>query len=447
MIPSTLRHPPYSQIVDGLTGIVPYIAEVEWGRSDPDVFYTVAGSAVETLPSSAELAHYGIGGRDRRISGCGVGLNYEQALWAAAGEVAERYCLYRVPHGELVVASWKELADQGQEAIAPNRWALFDSGQYKSSNIPFPFFGDDTPVAWVRAQSLTRRHDCYVPACMIYFCPVEGAQIVSHAISTGAACAPEMPGAILRGICEVVERDAFIIMWRNQLPCPRVEIDPASSIYSLFQEKFVRPGLDYTLIHTTLDVQIPSFLGILRNLRHDPPRIVVGGACHPDPNKAVWKTLFELMQGLQWLQNPKPKSFTIEPGFANIRTFEDRMSLYAYGNQAEALSFLLDNPDAIKLSTIASADLGDDGASASWCCNEMAKRNIEVLALDITSADIAEAGLSVVKVLAPECQPMEADHRLQFLGGSRWREVPVQLGFRRAVSSIETINPYPHPFP
>jgi ribosomal protein S12 methylthiotransferase accessory factor len=196
-----------------------------------------------------------------------------------------------------------------------------------------------------------------------------------------------------------------------------------------------------------MDLPVPSFFGILRNLRHDPPRILVGGACDPDPNKAVLKTLLELAQSIQWTNHLGDQPFVAEEDFANVRTFEDRMRLYSYGNQPEAFQFLFDHPKVIELSSIPSVDLGDDSANVRQCCEELAKRNIELFAIDATSVDAAEAGLSVIKVLSPECQPMEADHRVPFLGGNRWRDVPVQLGLRSAPASINTMNPYPHPYP
>lgn len=433
------HRPPQLQLVDPVTGIVPFITEVEYARSDPHVFVAVA--------ESGDLASYGFPGGGRRISGSGAGLVYDDAYWAAVGETVERYCLQVIHPEDIVIATWQELVDRGENAVAPKRWALFDPSQH--GKTIFSEFNEHTPVAWVKAQSLTERRDCLVPACLVYFMMShwEGTKVVSPSFSTGAACARTTDEAILKGICEIVERDACMIVWRNQLPCPRVEIDPASSVYGIFREKFLRPGLEFAFFKTTLDLPIPSFLGVLLNLRHDPPRIVVGGACHPDPNKAVLKTLLELAQGLQWMNHLGDQTFPVQDGFANVNTFEDRMRLYTYGNQANAFQFLFDHPKVLKLSNIRSVDLGDDRANVCYCRDELAKRNIELLALDVTSADVAEAGLSVIKVLSPECEPMEGDHRMPFLGGKRWREVPVQLGFCATTPSLSGVNPYPHPYP
>jgi ribosomal protein S12 methylthiotransferase accessory factor len=50
-------------------------------------------------------------------------------------------------------------------------------------------------------------------------------------------------------------------------------------------------------------------------------------------------------------------------------------------------------------------------------------------------------------VLIPGLETMEGDHRIPFLGGCRWREVPFRLGRRASPSALENINPFPHPYP
>jgi len=435
------RHPPQSQLVDGLTGIVSFVSDIERGRSDPDTFVSVA--------ESGDLASFGFPGGSRRIIGSGAGMTYDDAFWASVGETVERYCLQSVPYEDMVVASWRELKEAGHEAVAPEDWALFDPGQNQGRDFFFPPFDRETKVAWVRLDSLTRRVETYVPACMVYFMvkPVAGAAVVSPGVSTGAACARSIAEGIFKGICEIVERDAFMIMWRNQLACPRVEIDKQSSIYNLVQDKFIRHGFDYTIIETTLDLGIPSFCGILRNTRHHPTRIIVGGSCHPDPERAVIKTLLELAQGIQWMNHLGAKSFKAEPGFTNVHTFDERMLLYAYGNYPEAFRFLLDNPNVVKLSQIPSVDQGSDSANIRRSVDLLARKQIELLALDVTSVDVEGTGVSVIRVVAPQCEAMEGDYRAQFLGGKRWRQVPVDTGYRPKPSTLQEINSFPHPYP
>jgi ribosomal protein S12 methylthiotransferase accessory factor len=284
------QRPPIPSVVDSFTGIIPFTAETETERCDPDVFVVSAGTADTTV--------YGF---PHKVSsnGSGAGLTFRDAYRSAIGEGIERYASSIIHSEDLILGSYNKLHQQGCDLISPDRWALFHPNQYE--HIPFAPFCEDTPITWVRAKSLICQQERLVPACMIYISYYphfikDGEKVIATAISTGAACASSRIEALLKGTCELVERDAFMIMWRNRLPLSRVCIDSRSSLHSIFEEKFSRPGLEYTLIYTTLDLSIPSFFGILLDTRHKIPSIVVGGAAHLDPCQAALKTLFELVQ-------------------------------------------------------------------------------------------------------------------------------------------------------
>lgn len=433
--------PPPPKVVDSLTGIIPFIAEVEMERSDPDVFVVASQIADTTVYGISYLP---------ASSGSGAGLGIQVAYWAAVGETVERYACGILHPEDLIFGSSTELSRRGYRSVEPKRWTLFHLSQY--NKVPFVPFQEDTVIGWVRAESLTHGEERIVPASLVYmpyhpYFTESGEQVIGYAISTGTACARSRAEALLKGICEVVERDAAIIVWRNRLACPRVHIDPQSALYPLFQERFARPGLEYTLVYTTLDLTIPSFLGILKDRRREPPGIIVGGAAHPDPYKAALKTLLELVQGLKWMDQIGYKPVQAEEGFRNIRSFDDRARLYAFGDMQEACQFFWENSHEIPLSSIPSLDTND--ASMNWrrCCDLLSQCGLEVIALDLTPVDVLACGLHVIKVLIPECEPMEGDHRLSLLGGRRWREIPVQLGMRAIPADLEQLNPYPHPYP
>lgn len=421
--------------VDALTGIVTALFDIEMEKSDPDVHVF----ATQTTNIRAYGYPY-----DMASAGSGAGLTREAAVGAAVGESLERYAC-SVSHPEdLILASAGALEARGEHIVSPSRWALFDPAAAALSE--YARFDADVRIAWTPAQSLTHQVDSWVPASLVYM-PLpkhfaeQGEQFVASAISTGAACAPTPAEAMFKGICEVLERDAFIISWRNRLPLPRVEIDPASALYELFQRRFARPGLEYTIFCTTLDLEMPSFLGIMRDLRRVPPSLTVGGAAHPDPSRAVLKTLLELVQGLKWSDNVTEREFPIVESFSNVRGFDDRMKLYAFNDLFEAFGFL-DHKNAIPLSAIASSDSQNASQNLRNWLSRLKAHGLEALAVDLTTVDLEACGYAVTKVVIPECEVMEGDHTKPFLGGRRWREAPQRLGLKAA-----PMNPYPHPYP
>lgn len=430
---------PRLSAVDNYAGIISYVIESENERSDPDIF-VVAGYI-------SDIQKYGFL-KDVSDNGSGAGLDFQSAFMAAVGECMERYSLSIIHPEDLILGSYEELTNKGYFIVSPKTWSLFDESQH---NIFAPFY-DNTPISWVRAQSLTHKNDKLVPASMVYipyevFFPEQKEKIVSMAISTGAACAKSYTEALLKGICEVVERDAFMIMWRNRLQLPRIKIDIDSELYDVFQDKFVRSGLEFVIVHTTLDLCIPSFFGFAIDARCDPPSIIAGGAAHPDPSQAVMKTLLELAQGLKWKDYVEHKPIEIEKGFSNIRSFDDRVRLYAFNDMRHSMQFILENKQELPLSTIPSFDSGSIRLNLDNCINMLAKHNLEVIALDLTPIDVQQCGFVVTKILIPGCETMEGDHIMPFLGGRRWREVPHSLGLLSYEPDLKSINPDPHPYP
>jgi ribosomal protein S12 methylthiotransferase accessory factor len=238
-----------------------------------------------------------------------------------------------------------------------------------------------------------------------------------------------------------------MIVWRNRLPVPAVHIDPKSELGRFVSETFERPGLEYSLFHTTLDTGIPSFFGVLRDVSRTPAAMLVGGAAHPDPAAAAVKTLLELVQGLKWLDYAPRKEIAIEEGFANIRSFEHRMFLYAYGQLPEAFDFLMSHNSSVDFDSIASLAGPTIPESARACIGAVERLGLEALGIDVTSPDVRETGLHVVRVMIPGCVLMEGDHLLPFRGGRRWKDMPVELGWRAAAIEWPDVNPFPHPYP
>ena len=421
-----------NDLVSPRTGLIPTVVDIERDLGDPCV--AVAGA------QTADLSAYGYTQREPS-SGSGAGLTRETARAAAIGEAVERYALALASDHDLVVASAEELRGREPRAVPPDDWALFAPEQ--EAALPFPHFTNETRIAWLEGWSLTRKEPTLVPACMV-FIPYEphsdSEEVVTAATSTGTACAGSLNEALLKGICEIVERDAFMIVWRNRMTCPRVILDPRTPLGKLVIERFERAGLEYRVFYTTLDLELPSFFGLAIDTRAAEPTIVAGGAAHPSAETAVLKTYLELVQGLKWKDYYGSERFPIEASFGNVRSFEDRARLYGTNDLRAAFDFLDAGGEERPLGLIPSADGRTSTLDA--CVRRCSDAGYDVVAADITPSEAEECGLSVAKVLIPACTLMEGDHTLPFLGGHRWQDVPVRLG-----RSAGGINPYPHPYP
>jgi ribosomal protein S12 methylthiotransferase accessory factor len=424
-----------SDVEDPSVGLVTSMLEAAPSARDPDVAVQVARIA-DIKAYDWPLA--------TASDGSGAGLTGESAYGAAIGECCERYALATIPADRFVRGSAGAL-EAATRPVEPERWALFDATQ-RERGLPYPPFDPDLEISWLEASELTTCVERLVPACLVSlpFDDERHGPAIAPSVSTGAACAPSLPAAVLACLCELIERDAFMIAWRNRLSLPHVRISAPHPLADVFAERFARPHLEYNIVQTTLDLDVPSFFGWVRDRRRRPPAIVAGGAAHPDPQRAVMKTLLELAQGLRWLDHLSPLPSVQSTDFSQIRSFEDRVRMYAFCEWADdAFTFLSDGGETYLGDIEPFPEDGEPRALIS----ELGARQVEALAVDLTPSDVHDAGLVVARVLCPSLEVMEGDHVVPLLGGRRWRDVPVRLGLAAQPPGIEDINPWPHPYP
>ena len=72
---------------------------------------------------------------------------------------------------------------------------------------------------------------------------------------------------------------------------------------------------------------------------------------------------------------------------------------------------------------------------------------MQLIVKDLTTSDVNQLGFSVVKVIIPELQQIEADYNFRYLNCKRTREVPKKLGYGDLAENSKMYNRAPHPFP
>lgn len=430
--------------VDDLTGLVRWVLDIPAEPGEPTIFNASVKMAATTVYN--EHPCYDNNG--------GSGLTAQDARGAALGEGLERYCCSVYDHGDLLVGSYDEVS-RAHPAVRPDDLALF---RPHVDTAPGSAHAHDVPLAWVWAWRPVARSAVLVPACLVYMPYFPGTPdevVLAPAVSTGLACASTVDDAVLRGLCEAVERDAFMITWMNRLPVPRVDLTSDPRLRRVYADRLARDGLEYLLVRTTTDLGVPSFLCVLLDHRRSPTMISVGGAAGLDPVRAATKAMTEAVQTREWgkfLGGPEGRApFAAE--YDDVRDFEDHVRLYAYGDMEHAVDFLRSGP-LVGLDEGAGAPPGPPppwprsvGADLATVLGRLDDAGLDVLALDLTTTDVHEAGYRVARTIVPQLQPLDADHRLRFLGGRRLYEAPVRMGYRTAPSTVADLNPVPHPYP
>ena len=86
-----------------------------------------------------------------------------------------------------------------------------------------------------------------------------------------------------------------------------------------------------------------------------------------------------------------------------------------------------------------------DKENAELLINELLKKNYNVFVVDLTTPQVRELGLNVIKVLVPELLPLYHDEEYPYKGNKRLYQVPIELGLRKKMIAEEEINSS-HPF-
>jgi ribosomal protein S12 methylthiotransferase accessory factor len=273
--------------------------------------------------------------------------------------------------------------------------------------------------------------------------------IIRLPITTGAAAGLNISDALYRGICEVVERDAFIIMYLNELSPPLVDLSSLNDdLIETLLTRFRDANLEAYVYDITTDIPIPAFLCLLIDRTGVGPAISVGAKASLNPEEAILGCIEESQQSRHWLRTLKQDK-TVKPPtrktkWENISNLEQRGLLWSDVSMIPKLSFLL---GAKKKSL--SGDLHNKKRGRSdklkTCLKILRERNQACYYVDVTTLDVEELGLKVVKVIMPKLQPLYLDERFRYWGGSRLRNVPKILGQKKA-DAQERLNPIPHPF-
>jgi ribosomal protein S12 methylthiotransferase accessory factor len=332
-----------------------------------------------------------------------------------------------------LIATARELGDS---AVAPERFALFSERQLASPGFPFRRFTPDSRIAWVEGQALPGGRSAFLPAELVYLGAAAGCAPIAYSTSSGLACDRSELAATVKGAFELIERDAFMLVWSNRLSLPLLEWG---------EDVFDRTGLDYAAVNLSPVHDVPCVLGVVRAPAGVPGALGVGAAAASTVERAAWKALAEAFSA----RAAGVKLTLLDPdaGDRPVVTFEDHIRRYADHRHAPCAAFLASSSERAPLESV--PPLEGDGPK-QWLtalCRRIEAAGSRAYAVDVTAPDVAELGLSVIRVLAPELCALDTADELRFLGGRRLYEAAAALGLRPGPLGEDDVNPDPHPFP
>ncbi len=449
--PLKLADPPASMIAEALvrgkrlisshTGIISQVQHETLLPGEPIVSFLRSTPA----DTSAYL------GETALNSGDGTSITKDRAIMKAVGESIERYCSAQFDSDDFLFSNYEDIREP---AVCPQEFALFSERQYQTSEFPFHKLASQTPVFWSLGYSLTNNRLVYVPAGFVYVPyrftnPKESKFHIS--ISTGLACGTSRAMALYKGLMEAIERDAFMILWRNKLSMPLIDLKniDAPSITELLNSLRQTP-VQVFAIQATIDIEVPVVLVILRNASEKSPYTVTGISANLNPTLALRGALEEgILTFLGMNRFVKTKSdYRPESNYKDLKTPIEHAVAHAVCPELQKeIDFLVSSKTTVSLNEIKDKSHKGYVSNINTTMELLKEKGLETIALDITTPDIDEAGFKVVRAIVPGLQPLDIDHNTMYLGGKRLYQAPCNAGLLERPLKEEELNMAPHCFP
>ncbi|MCW9054903.1 MAG: YcaO-like family protein [Candidatus Pacebacteria bacterium] len=388
-------------------------------------------------------------------SGHGVHFFSEKrALWRTLGECVERF-LWRYENesnSEYITASYEEMPERTLDIFS----VVGFSNEQRADN-KFIQFTEKTPLRWVPSTSLISNKKIYCPAqfssayymgfVQTPFLKDEKSRrdepMLRWCVSTGLATGASTEDALVSGILEIIERDAFMISYLNKLTPPQVDLEELAlrdKEVSLILKSFKRHNLEAYVLELPTDFPVAVYCTVIKDKSGVGPSIAVGASADFDKKTCL---LDSMSEALSVRVSVRSLSKRHSNKIKNMNQ-DGRLIHWAQKEQLEKLNFFLGGEKKkCAFTTNKTGRVRHGKEELKELIHSFKKNGQELCYVDLTTKETRGAGFFTVNVIAPEMQPLHLNEFVPYLSGKRLREVPEKLGY----TSAETLNTEPHPFP
>lgn len=432
------------QMVDAKTGLIKLCYELQPEPDSPQFFHYYAHTS-DTAAFSGQSNFRNTGG---------VATSRRVAMAKAIGEAIERYssALYAIESFPLVSAQNAQF-----RCVAPAAFQYYNDAQFADPLFSYKPFNASTRVRWTPAVDLMDMSEVHVPACAVwmpyYFDLGSGETPIMQPISSGLAAHCSLEEATLGGLLEVIERDAFSLTWQGGLSHPKIRIETLSDANYDLVRRIEATGHEVHLLNATTDLGVPVVISVAYHPQQPAPPLVVAAAAELDPEEAVRKTLEELVHTSRYMREVQDwhEPFDAGENWSGVNEQIQHLRLWGDRSMLEHARFLTASPKRVdfgelpNLANKSVKSVKSVGRATRSLVEQIDRHGFRCYAVDLTSPDVAQMGMRVVRALIPGLHPFFIGHRNRARNCPRLFEAPQRMGFKPILPGQD--NPVPHPFP
>ena len=318
----------------------------------------------------------------------GKGITKDHAKASAMMEGFERYSAEKQENDETIISTVDEISTKG-EYIDP-----------KTLNLPQKYEKEDIsqiPLEWNLATDIISNKDYYVPSNAVFHPYTHDNNIQSFFKSNtnGLASGNILEEAILHGMFEVIERDAWSIFELTHKNYSQINLDTIESeLINNTIEKFESNGIKIKLMDFTADIKVPTIAASADDtVTKDAGLLTLGMGTHLDPEIAVLRALTEVAQS-RATQINGAREDTVRADFAREAGYERMKRINKYYFRQEE-----DQVDFRDIENKSTTSINEDIEIVK---DELIANDIKhILYTDLTRPEL---DISVVRVIIPEME-------------------------------------------
>ena len=321
----------------------------------------------------------------------GKGISKDHAKASAIMEGFERYSAERHDNDEVIVKKECKLTE---DYINP-----------RLLNLPKEFEKKDISnlnIEWSKVTDLITDKEYLIPSNAVYHPYTHDDNIDSlfKSNTNGLASGNVLEEAILHGIFEVIERDAWSIFELTHKNYAQINLDTIESkTINEIIEKFTSKGINIKLIDFTADIKVPTIAASADDtVTRDAGLLTLGIGTHLDPEIAILRALTEVAQS-RATQINGAREDTVRADFAREAGYErmKRINRIYFKQEEEQINLdIIEN----KSTTSINNDL-------EIVKDELVSNDIKhILYHDLTRPEL---DVDVVRVIIPEMEVYAID--------------------------------------
>ncbi|MEE1926723.1 TOMM precursor leader peptide-binding protein [Streptomyces sp. TRM 70351] len=345
------------------------------------------------------------------------------------------------------------------DAVDPAACGFYDPRTYREDPLVDPF-DPDRPIPWEWGWSLRDERPVLVPSRLVYYSAGLAADNFVFECSNGCAIGGCLEEALLGGLLELVERDAFLNAWYGAARLPRVDLSTVGGrTAAVMVERAALQGYDVHVLDNRIDLAVPVATAVAVRRDGGPGTLSFAAAASLDPRKAVEGALSEVLTYLPHLprqtRERRGELEAMADDFSKVRHLKDHAQLYGLPRMAEHARDYLEPAAAHSFADVyrdwedggrpRTGDLRDDVLAVR---DALVGAGHDVIAVDQTTPEQERMGLRTVSTLVPGLLPIDFGwNRQRALLLPRLRTALRRGGHRATDLTDAEIRRVPHPFP